>query len=463
MPRRLARAGLTLLAVAMLILKVHRRVEADSAPPWYAQGASVETSESMTNVEMVSEDVLIVIEGLAEAGEQMQGLAAAHMVGHVQATFVMRNRGAEPESFDVWFPLNVPSGYPTYGIPIEEFSAWVNGTPVATDRAETHYRWGQIVSWATWPVEFPPGQDVLLGVAYDVQPFGYRPYGQFEYVLDTGSGWHGPIGGATVKIRLPYEVNEANVVFGESGRGTCRPNPETYFVSGTEVVWSYTNLEPTEDDNICLTVLAVPVWNEITAAQRGVAEAPDSAQAHLRLARAAADALQIGKPGLPPTSHEGRFAELARQSYERALRLAPQDVEAYVGYLQLMQSLWSPIDPVPGRVLELLDEAMLLAPDDERLLWIDGYLHRMQSYEAPTPTAGPTATPIRTPTASPAAVAGDTATSALGTPAAMGGLACAEQADRGPSYWLGGLALMTLAIAILHLTGIRHRERGPRI
>ncbi|MFN2272856.1 MAG: hypothetical protein ACK2US_18585 [Anaerolineae bacterium] len=43
------------LAVVVLALDPILPAAADVAPPWYAQGASVETSEAATNVQMVSE------------------------------------------------------------------------------------------------------------------------------------------------------------------------------------------------------------------------------------------------------------------------------------------------------------------------------------------------------------------------------------------------------------------------
>ena len=172
-----------LLAVALLVLASTLPIAADAAPPWYAQGASVEASESATNVQMVSENVLLTVESRQD--ETFSDLAASYMVGRVEATFVMRNQGTEEESFKVWFPL---TGGDYLDDPVENFAVWVDDVPAVMSEEKGKGPWKMSVPWATWSVTFPPGQDVILHVAYDVLPIGYSPYGTFSYILETGAG-----------------------------------------------------------------------------------------------------------------------------------------------------------------------------------------------------------------------------------------------------------------------------------
>src|SRR5690606_26879186 len=89
------------------------------------------------------------------------------------------------------------------------------------------------IPWAVFDVTFPPNQDVMIEVTYDVEGFGYYPYEVFKYVLETGAGWNGTIGSADVILRLPYEASDKNVwVEGVEGYG---PATQGGVFSGNEV------------------------------------------------------------------------------------------------------------------------------------------------------------------------------------------------------------------------------------
>jgi hypothetical protein len=356
----------------------------------------------MTHVQMMSEEILLVVQ---EAPEEIP--TNRRMIGHVEATFVMRNQGTEGESFDVWFPLVNVSHFEQVWGPVENFAAWVNGVPAETSLNEGSGPWDKTVPWATWPVTFPPGQDVVLRNTYDVAPFAGSTYGSFGYVLETGAGWHGPIGEAAITFRLPYKVNESNTVLHHPYHFWHLPHPDAFTISGTDVTWHFSDLEPTQDDNIYLTVLAPSLWEEIIAAQHDVAAMADSPEAHLRLARASVAVLSF-RAGLEPIGNSIALAELAEMSYERALELAPKDVEIHVKYCELLWLLWDTDDSLPEDLLPGLERALELAPNNERLLeikdWVTQAQHRR---ERPTPTAALTPPPTftlvstRTPTSGP--------------------------------------------------------------
>lgn len=206
---------------------------ADAAPPPPSPGTSLEPGESVTNVQMLWEDVIMTITDNSAA---------------VQAVFRFQNQGAETESFDVRFPLGV-----SVQGPINDFAASVDGVPAPImniqDRRDAS-------PWATWPTTFPPGVVVEVSVNYTVSGYRYNKLTalqEYSYILATGAGWYGSIGEGTITVRLPYEANRNTVCLGD----TCyhRPQPEWYTIAGTDVIWRFTDLEPTEADNIEIIVL----------------------------------------------------------------------------------------------------------------------------------------------------------------------------------------------------------------
>jgi len=99
---RVTKIGILFGVVMALLLPAC--VQADAAPPWTAQGATIETGQTPTYVQMVREKVLVIVEPQPLPEDEVW-ITAQTMVGHVQAEFAMRNHGAEAEAFDVWFPL----------------------------------------------------------------------------------------------------------------------------------------------------------------------------------------------------------------------------------------------------------------------------------------------------------------------------------------------------------------------
>lgn len=357
------------MAVAIVILVgglVAHPARADvGVPPWAFPGSSLDPGEASTQVQMVSEQVLLVVEAVQREDVfpmTSEDLAAKEMVGHVEATFLMRNQGQTAESFDVWFPIWLPN-YPYYGDTsgVEKFAAWVDGVPV-----EVSY-YDEVVEemeaprpWATWPMSFQPGQDVRIRVTYDIFPSGNHPYGTFYYILETGADWWGPISQGTITIRLPFEVNEINTALNPDSSdifGPDSPNPAGYTVSGNEVTWQFTDLEPTAEDNVRLTVMHPSVWEEIEAAQQAAAANPDSASTQLRLANACFAGLELFKARFLNQGNSQQLAADAIRAYQRAVELSPESVSVadLVTHLKLLY--WTEaydIDSVPEDLLNLL-------------------------------------------------------------------------------------------------------------
>lgn len=399
---------ITVTLLSLVALACPRSARGDAAPPERPPGSSVGPGEAVTQVQMLWEEVLLEIEGKDTPLERMD-LAANQMQAHVTATFVMRNQGKVEEAFDVWFPLGAPDGYFNVTT-VSDFRAWVNGDEAKVGEEQREGQWDSIVPWATWPATFPPGEDVVLRVTYDVVPDGYSPYGTFPYVLETGAGWLGPIGEGTITFRLPYKVNRFNTVlnpkvYGGPQTEWMSPNPADYTVIGTDVVWRFKDLEPTAEDNIALTVLAPLVWEEMLAARKDAVSMPDSAAAQLRLARTLIKALHF-RYGLSPIGASADLGEEAQTAFRRALELAPADVNAYIDYLDFLQLLPAPgLPELSEDFVPTLERALKLDPSNGRLLSIQEWLTGIEPYlvtATPTPestaTARATARPAQTPT-----------------------------------------------------------------
>ncbi|MEO8070978.1 MAG: hypothetical protein ABI652_06220, partial [Acidobacteriota bacterium] len=350
-----------------------RTALADAAPPPFALGGDVGPGGFPTHVRMVSERVLMTISDAPDHPVRDGGDRPSDaMIGHVTATFVMRNEGDSTESIDVRFPLQRDQ----YEWAISEgFAATVDGSPVEVHNADQHGlpfsdATGEAFGpekWATWPATFPPGTDVALGVTYDVRPTGYGPYGTFGYVLDTGAGWAGTIGEAEVRVRLPYAANAQNLALdADLGWGTA-VNPRGFKIMGTDITWHFMDLEPSASDNIRLTVLVPRLWTAVIAARAEVANATNPSRAQLsRLA------IALDNAGVFGIGSDAALAAEARVAYERAIERAPGDFDLQIDDIvyRAMVEGCHPYDwyeCYSDRLRADVERALARSPNDARL------------------------------------------------------------------------------------------------
>jgi len=434
--------------VLFLALLAACPAHADAAPPPYPPGSSIGTGGFETNVQLVSENVLLVVAEATEPVNVSDYIVSNVMTVHVEATFIMVNQGMVGEAFDVWFPLGMdPYGAGVdYANNFEHFVAWVDEVPAQITQVEyPDPQWpDETAPWATWPAAFPPGQPVTLRVSYDMRPTGYMPFGEVVYLLETGAGWYGTIGEGTITVRLPYEVNEMNVPpIADTGLWpTEEHHRDDFAASGNELVWHFTDLEPTPEDNAFLALMAPTVWEAILAAQAQVAANPDSAEAHLALGLASLD-------GLPddyiPFSCEA-LVTVSGESFRRAIEIDPNNIAAYEGYVRLMTFSWLAADsydlgPPPEDLLPTLERGLELDPDNETLLLTQDWLEIISPSTStpgatntpwtPQPTSIPSATytiapptATRRPTSTATLQPPPIATPATPTPEAGGGAGC---------------------------------------
>jgi hypothetical protein len=367
---------------------------------------------------MVTEKV--VLEVLDDGKEQSLGKA------HVAADFVMRNLGSEGETMQVRFPISGNNGWGDYP-EITGVIVKVDGKAVTTRIAsyqEPNY-FSELVPWIEFEVTFPPGVDVAINVAYDLQGSGYYPYTAFYYLLETGTGWKDTIGKAEIILRLPYEASPLNVVedfqigWAETNRGAT--------FDGNEVHWVYEDFEPgpyTVVQNMEFVLVAPGAWKKVLLAQNEVKVSPNDGEAWGRLAKVYKDLYLQGR-GYRTDPGGVELYSLSVEAYEECLRLKPSDAQWHAGFADLLanRAYWDGWSSGPTqdaiRSLTEIHTALQIAPNDakvkeiaENIYWLfpDGMNLSDGGYDFPwltqTPTPNPPTETI-TPALDPSRVSGE--------------------------------------------------------
>ncbi len=407
-----------LLIVGILLACLIRPAPAmaDVGTVWTAQGTDISPGEEPTQVQMVSEAVTLSVEPQVAPDDQSSARLDELMVVHVEAVFHMINRGAEAESLDVWFPLT--TGLGTHHLSVadplaqaENFQAWVNGESVPVTEAPGRDLLGvrDSVPWATWSVTFPPEQEGQLRVTYDVHPIEWGGWAVVHYILETGAGWYGPIGEGTVTFHLPYEVTPMNVQLAEIREAyTGAGRPFDVAVEGSDVTFRFRDLEPKpsspdrlqaldpfrETDNLIVPLMPPTAWAEIEDAQADAEAHPEAIEAQLRLAEALAAGTQRVK-WFSDTAANALLIERTEAAYQRALDLAPEDVDARVAYLKWLAipRYYDGEGPTLGPGFDaLLAETQDLAPGDQRVRRVEVSAKQWREDFAATKSGAPATT-----------------------------------------------------------------------
>jgi hypothetical protein len=336
---KLSKAGslfvriITALGACAVLLFSSAPVQADVAPPHQPPGANPIPGNQQTQVQMAAETVVITVQ-TTPFWIKSSWPNAVNDWAKVKASFTMHNQGSAAENMQVQFPLENPNGggNGNFGYPlIQNFAVQVNGAPVNITKITTPNPLGgdnPPVHWASFGVTFPAGQDVHIDVSYAEEATGYIPVDMFEYILETGAGWQGPIGSADLSLVLPYPAGPENVLVGSATfKGAF---------SGNKVTWHYDNLEPTSEDNLEVTMLQPGVWNESVAAQAAVASQPNSSEAWGSLARAYKHAVISYKGFLRQDDGGKKLFDLAVQAYQKAIAISPNVAKWHAGYAELL-------------------------------------------------------------------------------------------------------------------------------
>lgn len=324
------------ILIALLLVFPVSSARADVAPPETVPGANLNPGTESTQVRMMAETVTLTV--------SQNPVEKNRAIAKTEAVFTMRNLGAAEEKMNVRFPLSFFNGnsdgfgnFPE----INAITVKVNGKTVSTRKeiqpffnSAFSYKEREQIPWAVFEVTFPPNQDVMLEVAYNVNGFGYYPYEAFKYVLETGAGWNGTIGSAEIIVRLPYEVSEQNLdLSGQAGHGESTPGGVR---SGNEIRWKFTDLEPTYLDNIQIVVVAPSLWEKVLIEKSNVEKNPNDGEAWGRLAKAYKEVTMMPKGYLREDRAGVELYELSKAAYEKCLSLLPNDPLWHYGYADLL-------------------------------------------------------------------------------------------------------------------------------
>lgn len=105
--------------------------------------------------------------------------------------------------------------------------------------------------WYVWDMHFDKNEKKQIKVVYSL-PAGKgvftdsrqrrNKYNYFKYILETGSGWYGPIGQANIELKL-HNIGLKTIE---------EISPAGYQLNGKtkRIKWGFTNLEPTKEDDI---------------------------------------------------------------------------------------------------------------------------------------------------------------------------------------------------------------------
>ncbi len=393
-----------LVTVCVLVLTfIPMPARADVAPPQQPPGSNPQPGTEATQVRMVAETVQIDI--IAGAFPNSLGQAK------VTADFTMRNLGETAESMAARFPLGSNDGWGNIK-EIVGLQVKVAGRQVPTHRIEGEDPNGWSsgdVPWASFDVTFPPGQDVPIHVEYPLEGTGEYPFVWFSYVLSSGAGWKDTIGSADIIVRLPYDLNDENML-GASPGG---------IIEGHTARWHYDNLEPTSQDNFEVNLVMPFAWQRYLAEQDNLARNPSDGESWGRLGKVCKEMAYSSRgKGFRMGDMDPGAQKLYEQSlaaYDRAVTLLPKDALWHAGYADALAyhayfAHFNGTDTTEEALhaLREIRVALDLAPQDAKVQEIadmiswsfpDGMKLNGKTYDYPWLTATPVpqpATPIPT-------------------------------------------------------------------
>jgi len=331
---------------------------ADVAPPEQPPGTNPLPGAEVTRVRMMAETVLIDVALNAPTGSLG--------VAQVTADFTMHNVGEASETMAVRFPLSANDGF--FNFPeITELEVRVDGQLVTTREIEVPDKFNDPITWAEFDVTFPSGEDVFIQVTYTLEATGEYPFISFKYLLETGAGWQGTIGEGDLIVRLPYPVDDLNVIFNQQ-IGWSETTPGGTLVEN-EVHWNFKNLEPSFEDNFEVSLVMPSAWQKVMAERANVENNPQDGEAWGRLGKIYKEIGRLRRGLREDVGGQGLYL-LSQEAYEKAITLLPNDALWHAGYADLLwvhyyYDVYFSDQPDPTeiiRILELLNRSLALSP-----------------------------------------------------------------------------------------------------
>ena len=356
---------LVILLSTCTVIDVH----ADVAPPDQPTGANLVPGKETTNVRMISEEVVIEVQpDLLPNAQDVWGVSDW---AKVTASFQMKNTGMKIEKMDVRFPLMIPSGSGDgFGNQPELVAFRVEVDGMSLDYKETTTEnpsdYDQTpLKWAAFPVSFTPGKITNIDVTYEVKATGYSPFAEFGYILETGAGWKDTIGEGTIIVRLPYEASAENFLLDDATK--------EFIFTDNDAVYTFTNLEPTPESNIHVTLVEPVIWSQVVAGRQAVKDDPTNGQSWGNLAEALRKSISYSKPWVREDPAGIKLLAESLDAFDQAVKLAPDQFIWHNGYANLIwQSEYYNSDPDMNLIQKMLIQysaAWSIDPKNEDLYY----------------------------------------------------------------------------------------------
>ena len=319
---------LVILLSSRTVIDVH----ADVAPPDQPTGANLIPGQETTNVRMVSEEVIIDVQpGLLPETQNAWGVSDW---AKVTASFQMQNTGTKIEKMDVRFPLMIPTGWGDgFGNQpeLEEFRVEVDGKfldykETTTDNPSDYDQ--TPLKWAVFPVTFNLDKVTNIVVTYQVKATGYSPFAEFGYILETGAGWKGTIGDGKIIVRLPYKASPENFLLDDATKD--------FIFTGNDAAYTFSNLEPTPESNIHVTLVEPVIWSQVVSGRQSVKDDPTNGQSWGELAEALRKSISYSKPWVREDSAGIKLYAESLDAYDQAVKLVPDQFTWHHGYANLI-------------------------------------------------------------------------------------------------------------------------------
>jgi hypothetical protein len=264
----------SLLPASALALVICAYAHADIGPKPRQFGPGVQPTADLDDlqVEMSAEEVELIL-------AQRDGSDTLT----VRATFHMTNHADTVQRLEIGFPvgpiLNMSGFQALQGCKVVETKLIDRAqggqelTP-AQARAANSGRGDQTRHdyWYVWDAVFPPGQSDHV-VEYTLSVWHFSEYRSCGYLLHTGAPWKNAIGKAVVRLRCEGDLTLDHVT-----RLSPRQGGEHH---GDEVVWTFTDLEPTQAHDIGIQYNSQRSFGEELAAHRERGEVHFSSKCEL--------------------------------------------------------------------------------------------------------------------------------------------------------------------------------------
>jgi len=324
-----------------------RPAQADIAPPWMVPanvGTVGPSPGPATRVQMAAEQVRMDIQ-IVQSTDQYTTTQVS-----VTANFQMHNTGAQAEALKVVFPIQDEICFPVEGIdgPYQDYQIdpatfdvlvdhqAVTTSVVTADRLITDTLPEEDCHsvWEAFDASFPANQDVAIDVSYQMHRFREQAVDRFSYILETGSGWYGPIGSADIEVRFPYTVAR-DLLLDATTPG--------FHLDGDRARWHWSNFKPSS--NVYVATFSPLLWQDYLEGQRRVRTQPREAGNWSWLADAYSELAWAtggqgwGYHGTFEEVGDWRYAQLALQASQQAIVLQPDLVDAWITQGRILSSM----------------------------------------------------------------------------------------------------------------------------